>query len=214
MKSVVIFYHKNIESIYPNSWIFKCVKSIKDQTHKDFHVIELNYGGNGKKYCEGIKEEYVFLNMKFENHIGAMNYLYDLCFQSGYDVVFNTNMDDFYSITRFDEQLKAIKKGFQLVSSNFYYVDKLDHPFKAMRMNLFSPTIALNLKRNHNIIAHPVTAMHKSFWTLKYNNLIGYEDLDLWKRAFDEGKTFCILPEFLLFYRIHGNQITKTHKLK
>jgi hypothetical protein len=58
--------------------------------------------------------------------------------------------------------------------------------------------------------------MHKSFWVdgLKYNNLIGFEDLDLWQRAFKLGKRFKILKDYLLFYRIHEKQITKTHKGK
>ncbi len=211
MKSVVLFYHKNIDKIYKPDWIRKCVISVKNQTLQDFTVFELNYGGGPEKHCEGIRAKYYFLQKEFNNHIGAMNYLYDLAFSSGYDVVFNVNMDDNYSMFRFEQQLKAIENGSQLVSSNFCYV-KDDKVIKTFDFS--NRDIKLNLARGHNLIAHPVIAMHKSFWTdgLRYNDVLGHEDLDLWCRAIAKGKKFKILNQNLLFYRLHANQVTKFYK--
>lgn len=208
MKCAVIFYHKNIEFIYKKEWIYKCVESIKNQTYKDFDVFELNYGFGNKFYYD-TSVQYQF---KFDNHIEAMNYLITHAFNLGYDVVFNTNMDDYYTNIRFEEQIKAIRKGYQLVSSNFNYIN--DNGFLKQMDMVRCGDIGFNLMRNHNIIAHPVVAMHKSFWTeeLRYNNLLGFEDLDLWKRAIKSGKKFKILPNYLLNYRIHDNQITKFYK--
>lgn len=213
MKCAVIFFHKDIDKIYQPEWIENCVKSIKLQKHQDFDCFELDYSGKHKKYCSSVGKKHYFFSIKKNNHIEAMNYLIDMVFALGYDVVFNTNMDDEYCIYRFEKQLKAIEEGYQLVSSNFNYINERGTHIKHMNM-LKHGNIEFNLNKRHNVIAHPVVAIHKTFWTLKYNDLIGYEDLDLWQRAIKEGKKFIILPDYLLYYRIHNKQITKTHKLK
>lgn len=218
MKCVVIFYHKNIDKLYNPEWIKMCVDSVNRQTFQEFDVIELNYGDCHKKYCHKIKSKSrfnTFISDQYENHIEAMNRLYNLCFNTlGYDVVFNTNMDDYFHPQRFELELAKIKEGYQLVSSNFQYVYEDGTPgsvFDMSRLNMDR-----EFKKSHNIIAHPSVAMHRSFWDedLHYNNLLGYEDLDLWKRAHAKGKKFFILPECLLYYRIHSKQVTQTHKAK
>lgn len=217
MKSAVIFYHKNIENIYKREWIDECVQSIKGQTYQDFDVFELNYGDGNNKYCDKIKDEdgYYFYGLPFDNHIHAMNFLISEVFFQGYDVVFNTNMDDQYSQYRFAKQLGKIGEGYQLVSSNFYYVSEKRNIINTLCMTGHGD-IGTNLAINHNVIAHPVVCLHKSFWDddLHYNDLLGYEDLDLWQRAYNKGKRFCILEDYLLYYRIHTNQVTKTYSGK
>jgi glycosyltransferase involved in cell wall biosynthesis len=209
-KCAVIFYHKNINNLYRPEWIQLCVDSIKNQTFKDFDVFELCYGGLAAKYCEGISPRYYFLETQFENHIGAMNFCYDLIFNAGYDVVFNTNMDDFYSAGRFEKQLDAIEKGAQLVSSNFRYFNNGAY---IKDLIFHNRSISKELMRGHNIIAHPVIAMHRSFWDgLRYKDSLGNEDLLLWKEAVTKGKKIVILPDFLLSYRLHQNQVTKKYR--
>lgn len=214
MRVAVIFYHKNILNIYDRKWIEQCVDSIKAQTFQKFDVFELDYGGNKHMFAQGIKRRYLHFNMVLENHIEAMNWLYDYLFtECGYDVVFNTNMDDHYDPMRFDRQLKAIAMGYQLVSSNFNYIDDTGEIIK--KMDMFKcGDIGRNLAKNHNVIAHPVVALDKSFWSdgLRYENKLGYEDLLLWQKAHLRKKKMIILPHYLLHYRIHPNQITKHHK--
>jgi hypothetical protein len=210
MNSAVIFYHSNIASLYRKEWINACIDSIKNQTYKNFGVIELNYGGGQEKYCDGKFQRYFFLNQKLENHICALNYLHDLAFSSGYDVVFNVNMDDRYAPDRFQKQIEAISGGAELVSSNFLYIDGKDNVIKGFEFD--RRDIKKELDREHNIFCHPVISMHRNFWTdgMKYNeSLIGSEDLDLWKRGAAAGKNMVILPDYLCFYRIHDKQITR-----
>ena len=215
MKKAVIFYHKNIHRLYRQEWIDQCVDSMAGQSDKDFDVFELNYGGGNERYAEGKFARYTFLNMEFNNHIGAMNYLYSMLFANGYDVVFNTNMDDYYDLWRVEEQMKFINTGCQLVSSDFVYINEFGHATKLMNVSE-KGDIKENLNKDHNVIAHPAVAMHKSFWDddLHYNDLIGHEDLDLWQRAVKKGKTLFIVPKPLLLYRIHREQITSTLKRK
>ena len=206
-KNAVIFYHKNISSIYPREWIDDCVGSIMAQTHKDFDIFELNYGSDDTRYTKGN-----FLNIPLENHIAAMNLLFDVVFGLGYEVLFNTNMDDIYDPQRFEKQLVKIREGYHVVSSDFEYFGEQE---KLMKMSS-KGDIGRNLLTGHNVIAHPVVAIHRNFWTpgIRYKNLLGYEDLDLWRRAIRARKKFFIIPEVLLRYRIHGSQVTKKYKAK
>lgn len=208
MKAAVIIYHSNALKIYKQEWIDKCVNSIMNQTYKGADIFELNYGNCGKHFTNGYK-----FTVPMKNHISAMNYLIAMVLSRGYDVIFNVNLDDYYSLDRFDAQIAAINKGAQLVSSNFHYFNDERGHFKRMDMQRYS-NLGVQFRRNHNPIAHPVVAYHKSFFDggLQYDNLLGYEDLDLWKKAWELNKRIVILPEYLLHYRIHENQITKTYK--
>jgi len=151
-----------------------------------------------------------------DNHIQAMNFILNKAFATGYDIIFNTNMDDYYHPRRFERQLALINKGLDVVSSNFNYVADhggIDGIFRAMDMCRHGD-IRTNLIRGHNVIAHPCVAYSRRFWDsgFRYNeSLIGSEDLDLWKRSIGYHR-FYISPEYLLFYRIHDNQITKEYK--
>lgn len=210
MKCCVIIYHSNALKIYKREWIDKCIASIQQQTHADFDIIELNYTQDGSAdfFTTGQK-----IKKPMKNHIQAMNYLIDKCLNDGYDVIFNTNLDDYYHYDRFKRQILAIKNGAQLVSSNFNYFNDQKGVFKKMDMARYG-NIGVQLRRGHNVLAHPVVAYHKSFFDggLRYNDLLGYEDKDLWQRAFKLEKRMVILPDYLLNYRIHENQITKTYK--
>lgn len=204
IKSVCIFYHKNALKIYQREWVEQCVNSVLSQTYKNFDIIEMNYGGGQERFTNG-----QFFSLDLENHIAAMNFLITYAFASGYDVVFNTNMDDHFHKYRFEAQINEIKKGAQLVASNFRYFGARD---KEMNMTRFG-NIGQQLAKGHNVIAHPVVAMHRSFWDadLHYENVLGSEDLRLWQKAYRKGKKFVILPDYLLCYRLHENQVTKNY---
>lgn len=66
-----------------------------------------------------------------------------------------------------------------------------------------------------NVICHPTVMMKKEF--LENNNLLYDErlksgqDYELWSRSLMVGK-INIIPKVLLYYRIHGKQISKTKK--
>lgn len=213
MRCAVIFFHSNALAIYKKEWIEQCVDSIRNQTMKEFDVYEIDYSGAGQSFCKIAGHKYHFVSKKLENHIQAMNFIINKAFKSGCDIVFNTNVDDYFHPKRFEKQLKLIESGFDLVSSNFHYIND-SGIIRNMDM-VRHGSIKRNLDKNHNVIAHPCIAIGKKFWDLKFRyneNLVGKEDLDLWKRAIDS-TNFYILPDYLLFYRIHENQITKEFKV-
>lgn len=131
MKIAVIFYHSNIHLIYPQRWVDKCVQSIANQTMQGFDVIELNYGDvvpgetEPRFYAKMEGKNHYPIHQKMENHIVAMNHLLDHCFnQAGYDIVFNTNMDDTFHKERFAKQIEMLLQGYDIVSSDFCYIEE------------------------------------------------------------------------------------------
>ena len=212
-KYAVIIYHANASKIYKPEWIDKCIDSIRNQTFKNFDVFEMNYYGEDKKMYANVGQKYFPVALQQGNHIGAMNTLIDMCLDFGYDIIFNVNLDDYYAPDRFEKQIIAIQNGAQLVSSNFQYFNDERGHFKRMDMSRYG-NIYIQLRRGHNVIAHPVVAYHKSFFDdgLRYDDVLGKEDLLMWQKASTLGRRMVILPDYLLHYRIHEKQVTKTYK--
>lgn len=235
MKAAVILYHKNILKIYKPDWILKCLESIDSQTFSNYDLFELNYGDEQENekislldICENLyfqNKKCFFFKKQYANHIFAMNFLLNTIFyDNDYDIVFNINLDDFYHNTRFQKQVDFLNKhnDYDLLSSNFKYVNEGDVPYLnkdlAFKFKSFSQTefneeqkyIGQQFKNGHNIVGHPCVCMTKRFWEKvgPYRNKIGYEDFLLWKKAYNNGIKIHIMPEYLLFYRIHGKQVT------
>jgi hypothetical protein len=214
----VIFFHKNIRSLYKSKWIDKCVKSIINQTVKKFKIYEINYGGDSYQIFNGEDNRYYFKNIELNNHAEAMNIIIDEAFKDGCDYVFNTNLDDYYDITRIEKQLEKLESGYDIVSSDFCYIEEIDSEDRIIHYkNIKSNTdITKNLELNHNVIAHPVVAYSRKFWEKnRYEeNEVPLEDLMLWKRSIRNGSRFCIHDDVLLYYRLHSNQITGDNSSK
>jgi hypothetical protein len=203
-KSAVIIFHKNI-STYPKRWIDKCMDSIKNQTHKNFDVFEIDYGGGGNQIYSGSK----FFNLQLKDHAEAHNFLLDKVFSMDYNCAFNVNVDDYYSLDRFEKQLEYIERGYDVVSSNFHRVNQDD---KIIHTLLFSDkNMVRESNKGHNIIAHPVLCYSRNFWDNcdKLHSVeIPIDDFMLWKRSYEKDFKFIILPDFLLHQRIHDNNIS------
>ena len=210
----VVFFHKNIKNIYKESWVKKCVSSILSQTIFDFSIYEINYGGELNSILEGFNfsNPHILISKEMKNHAEAMNEIIDLAFEDGCDFVFNTNLDDFYDPKRFEIQIFHLESGFDLVSSDFCYVEEIngeDRITLTKNIKQFGD-IKENLEKKHNVIAHPCVAYSRKFWeSNKYvPEEIPREDMLLWARAISNGFKFWICDEVLLNYRLHQNQVT------
>ena len=204
MRVAVIIYHKDVRKYNPE-WIKKCVDSIRNQTYMNFDVFECDYGGTFTQIYEG--SSFASTNHLL-THSDAHNFLLDKVFELGYDCAFNVNVDDIYSLDRFEKQLPWIEKGYDVVSSNFHHIDEKGRVLYPMIFDSLDPQREAN--RGHNIIAHPVVCYSKNFW-LNCARLISSEipkdDFHLWKRSYGRFK-FKILPDFLLYYRIHKQKVS------
>lgn len=200
--------------IYPKRWVDRCILSMINQRERDFKIYEVNYGGDEYSVFEGIPhdQEREFYSRKFSNHAAAMNFIIDRAFEDGCDVVFNTNLDDFYNPDRIEKQMVEIKNGFDLVSSNMCYFEErngVDTTLKFINLSE-GGAIEKSLMGGHNVIAHPCVAFSKNFWkNNRYNpEEVPLEDFLLWKRSSSAGFKFSIVNEYLLNYRLHSSQIT------
>lgn len=212
VKSAVIIFHKNIDTYYPWEWIDKCYSTIRNQTYKGFDVFELDYGGTNRQTYGGS----TFRSIPLHDHAEAHNYLLDWVFSLGYDCAFNVNVDDWYALNRFEKQIPAIEQGYDVVSSNFYRVND-DESVKQSFM-FHTRDMVVEARKEHNILAHPVLCYSKNFW-VNCDRLnpqdIPFDDFILWKKSYKRNCfKFIILPDFLLFQRVHFNNVSRKGQWK
>ncbi len=206
-KVCFIIYHKNVQNYNPE-WIKKCVESIQKQTYKEFEVFELDYGNTNTQ----IYPDSHFSTFELDNHALAHNYLLDEAFKLDFDYVCNVNVDDWFSLNRLEVQMKYMRAGFDVISSNFYNIDSEGRLMDQMWMSNLNLIEEAN--KGHNILAHPVLAYSRNFWTtctkLDPDEVL-FDYFKLWRRSFDSGNDykFAIAPEFLLHYRIHNGKVSK-----
>lgn len=200
---VILVYHKNASTIYPREWLDQFINSIRAQTHQDFKIMEMNYGGD--KYR--LFPDSTFYSETTSNFVHALMRLVNYSRDQGYQYIFNTNIDDWYSPNWISTELEFLKQGYDVVSSNFTFVDaayELPRVFHHL-------DIKQELCCDHNIIAHPAVAYNISFFNdYNYNpEEIPREDLLLWQRAI-ETKKFVIVPENMLWHRIHNQSVCQS----
>lgn len=243
-KCAVIFYHKNIKQLYKNEWIEKCKETILNQDYQNFDIFEINYGNDNHSIFKNekfINHKFYFYKKNYKYHVEAIMYLLDTCFNKyNYDIIFNTNIDDYYHIKRFSFQINDINinnnvlnttlftymknNNFQTYlydfNKNTYITKKYDGVLLNDIRIIKYDFIKNNLLNNSNIFSHPAVCYTKNFWNSKdkYGNFLRYrndcpeEDFSLWYRSVDNNIQISIVNENLLFYRVHDNQISNIRK--
>jgi len=184
----------------------QCFETIRNQTYKDFDVFELDYGGTNRQAYKGSN----FESKPLANHAEAHNYLLDKVFSMDYDCAFNTNIDDYYSYNRFEEQIPWIERAYDVVSSNFVRFTEGKIGFHYL--NFAGMDYVKEAAKGHNIMAHPVLCYSRHFWLNcdKLNpKLIPFDDFECWKSAYKKGFKFIILQDYLLYQRVHNNNVSK-----
>lgn len=210
----IIIYHSNLLSIYQQNWIDKCVDSIMHQTMGDFHVYELCYSEERYQIWSGFN----YVHKPMTNHIHAMNYVLDWAFQEGCGAVFNVNLDDYYAPMRFEKQLKAIRDGADLVSSNFQNVEEVNgEDVLGQVFDFAKHDIIAEFNKGHNVVSHPCCCYSRRFWEKnKYYDVdrLGDEDFQLWKKAVSNGSKIVILDDILHYYRQSPKQTGRVNQVK
>ena len=232
MESTIIIYHKNALTFYKHEWLIKCLDTIENQTYKKFDIFEISYGNKPEeqsivKYFKKLQNHKLFYFQKeMKDHSYALNFLLNKVFlENNYDYCFNINIDDYYDLTRFENQIKIIKKlNYDAVSSQMIYINEKNKEIKKIKHLAYTfnkkenmekqiikeqKFIRKNFIQNHNIIAHPCVCYTKRFWELvgPYPNKVPREDLILFKRAaLNNNIKIHVSKKFLLYYRIHNSQ--------
>jgi len=235
MESAVIIYHKNALNYCQHRWLKKCLDTIEKQTYQNFDVFEVTYGDKPDeqsivKYFNKLQDKKLFyFHEPMPDHSYAMNFLANKVFAEGtsYKYCFNINIDDFYDLTRFERQIKIIKKlKYDLVSSNMWYVDEEDnvklhlkhlaHRFVSTKkiplkkqIELEQDYIKKEFLKNHNIISHPCVCYTRRFWRKvgPYKHIVPREDMLLFREAaLNPDIKMHIAQKCLIYYRIHNTQ--------
>ena len=158
-KCCVIFYHSKINNNY--NFIKKCIQSVFEQENINFDILEINYDNQNKSYFKNYDlkgKKHYFFNRDFKTHTQAMIYLLHKAFKElHYDIVFNTNLDDYYDSNRFKLQYNDILYNNNFLNSSFFYnIDKNDN------------VISVN---DSNIINNSGLCISNKFWSLIDSNL-------------------------------------------
>jgi Zn-finger nucleic acid-binding protein len=235
-KCAVILFHKNLKKIYKWRWINKCIKTILNQTYQNFDILEINYGGDTYSIMSEFEhnKNIYFYSKNYKTHTEAMTFLLNEGFYKyNYDIIFNTNLDDYYSLNRFCEQIKCINDGYILCSSFMKYITEKDNDdiitieWDEKRYGFYGNDNYINinqikdqLKNDHNVINHSCICFTKDFWNsydcnnnlLRYRDDKPFEDLSLWQRAVNNHSNITIINNYHIFYRLHENQIGEQNK--
>jgi len=206
MKVAIISFHKNIKR-YPDEWIERYKESILNQTYSDYQIYEINYGGDSNR----IFESSVFTSMYMDDHAQAHNYLVNICFENGYDVIMNSNVDDYYPIETLETLIKNYDPYYSVISGNYRSFNDYNNIIFTTKFHHLN--IEREFQRGHNIISHPSCLYTRSFLNHNESLLsseIPKDDFGMWKRMLNKGAKFKILPNILLNYRISDLK-TKTN---
>lgn len=198
MKVAVICFHKNIGR-YPKEWISLYKDSVLNQTYKNFDIIELNYGGTDER----IFSNSLFNSVELKDHAESHNYLLNLAFDSGYDLVLNSNVDDKYPLHRIEIQVNNYDPEVSVMSGNYTSFSEEKEVINTTSFHTMD--IGNEFSKNHNIIAHPACAYSKKildFDERLISEEIASDDFCMWKRLLSKGAKFKIVPEVLMYYRI------------
>jgi hypothetical protein len=228
-KCAVIFFHKNIYNIYNKYWIDKCRDSVMNQINVCFDIYEVNYGDENKSifddYIFTKKINKYFFKKNYKTHTEAMMFILNKCFnEHNYDIVFNTNLDDYYNNKRFIYQIYEVNTNNSLLNSTLWTYIKQKNKYEEIDIpdeekisfkHIYPGQVKNEMFNFHNLINHSGVCFTKKFWNstdlynnkLKYRNDKPYEDLSLWYRAFKNNINITIINQVLIYYRIHNNQI-------
>lgn len=209
MRVALMSYHKNVYGLYPSRWLEDYRESISNQTYYEFDIFEVAYGDEPER----LFDRSTYLHQDFETFNHVQNFLLDHLFAEGYDCVFNSNVDDLYSLWWVERMLMEIKNGYDLVSCNFVLIDEDGRVTKKHKFE--NVNIEKELAYDHNPICHPAVCYSKKFWERgnRYNPedvKTKNEDMRLWQRAIKNSR-FIILPEHLCYHRIHSNSVCQSN---
>ncbi len=204
VKTALIAYHRNAETLYPNAWLVQYRDSILAQT-EPVDVFELDYGG-GRTRLFG---ESRWWSCPLPNHVAAQNVLLDAVFDLGYEAVLNSNVDDYYPPHYAAVSVRQLGDGVQLSSGNFVLVNEDGTP-RFTHHDLHERDLASALLVQDNIVCHPAVAYRKDFWSgcSRYDPAeLPLEDLRLWQREVGRFR-FGIAAECLVYHRVHPRAVS------
>ena len=206
-----------ISTFNSQKYILKTLKSISDQTEKDFEVIIIDDGSNDntpyliKEYKK--KDKRISLISKKNEGMGiSLNLAISL---SKSNIIFRMDDDDIMERRRIERQLYFLSKNKDISFSSCFYklIDSDDKVIGKKRSELINlHEVNKKIKRDEVFgILHPGAVFYKDIFLA----VGGYrpifwpcEDIDLWSRFIESGYKLKVQEEYLMKYRLHRQSIS------
>lgn len=177
------------------------------------------------KNLESINEFIKIKYLKMPTNKGLSYCLHQGVLSCSYNLIFRMDSDDIMEETRITKQLDFMNKESScvLLGTNLipFILDNDNNEIKYLEKSEHEPIITweeYKKTKKQWIMNHPTLCFRK-YAVIEVGNYNAnlkepYEDLDLELRLLKKYGFICNLPEILLFYRIHPNQITHKNREK
>jgi glycosyltransferase involved in cell wall biosynthesis len=195
-------------------YLSRAIESILNQSYSHFEFIIIDDGSQDNS--EEIILKYFDKRIRFLKNKQNMGIVYSLNtaikLSKGVYIA-RMDSDDVSFPRRFELQIKAFKNNPQLaVCGSWYKSIYKDRFLNNHQLPVTNGQVKAQLLFG-NPICHPSVMFKKKVW----NNNLGFlneevncEDFGLWSRAIETGDFFNI-PQYLLYYRIHDSNVSKTN---
>ena len=197
-------------------YLQEAIDSVLNQSYKDFEFIIINDGSvdNSESIILNYGDKRIrYISNEFNR--GIVYSLNKAVESSNGHYIARMDQDDIAHKKRFEFQLKAFDDNFNLIVCGTWYTSIYKNRFlNNNRLPVNDGQIKAQLLFG-NPICHPSVMFRKKIWTdhLGYSEEdINCEDFGLWSRAAVSGE-FYNLPMFLLKYRIHDTNMSKSKGL-
>jgi glycosyltransferase involved in cell wall biosynthesis len=201
-------------SFNADKYIHAAIKSILNQTYKNFELIIIDDASNDNT-CEIIRtflRDPRIIYLRNSQNIGLTRSLIKAYSFSSGDYIARMDADDISYPDRFEIQLKyALNRKLDIVGSSAVYIDEKAGFIKNHYMNKND----LSIKRAFfykNSILHSSVLISREFLEKNkffYDPKVVYaQDYDLWLRAFLKGATFFNIKRPLIRYRVNSESIS------
>lgn len=205
----------------PKDILIEAINSIFSQTYNNLELVIVDDGSIEsveKILCENHINLSLIKILRNDDNAGIVYSLNRALEESSGEFIARMDSDDIAEIHRIEKQVDFMMKNpdISIISTyartfgeyeGIYKSPIEDQDIKALMLwknPIIHPTVMIrtNVLRDNEVI---------------YSSRYASEDYDMWARmAFEKGLKFHVLPEVLLNYRIHKNQVTatKNDKLK
>jgi glycosyltransferase involved in cell wall biosynthesis len=192
-------------------YIVECVNSILHQTHQNFEILicDDHSCDNSLELIEALDDDRIII---FKNEgSGLVDALNNLILRSNGDYICRMDADDIALPERIQRQLQYLKlSNLDCVGSFACVIDSMGR-VKNKILSRPKTTVLIDTFLLHGVpIIHPSAFGNAEFFKkYGYRHLPSAEDYDLWVRAREGNEALGNVPEVLLKYRIHSNQLSK-----
>lgn len=201
-------------------YIDKTIKSLLNQSFRDFELIIINDGSKDK--TEQIIKQFQDKRIKLFNNpknLGLVRSLNRAIKESKGEYLARADGDDLYLPMRLEKQLEFIDAhpDYVVVGANAILIDQNNKEIGVITHPEIDKEIRIGLLRRSNVLLHPVSMIRAS--VLKdiggYRNIFrfGAEDYDLWFRLLAKGKAYNI-KENLVKRRFFKSAYSQKHHFR